>query len=190
MSDAQEHAEEHAQVPDATALAAVARELGDLLLVEVDGQRLARLQGLRGALADVGVEVPGSEVDLDELAADYNEAFVRPTGGGAPPVASLWIEGRFEGRAAARMRELGESAALTLDRGAARDAPIDHLGCILHLWAAGVTRAPWVARELGERWLTWVDAPLRRVEARGGFYAGVAGAVRALCVELEDGAPR
>ena len=109
---------------------------------------------------------------------------LRPDGGGAPPIASLWTEGRFEGDIARRTRELAESAALEFGAEAARGAPRDHLGSLLHLWAASVERAPWVADELAEQHLAWADAPLRRVAGGGGFYGRVAAATLSLLEEL------
>lgn len=171
-------------------LAAVARLFGDLLLAELDAGRLARLQhpDTRAALAEVGVEVPDvdpADADaLDDLASEYHAAFLRPEGGGAPPIGSLWIEGRYEGALAARIRELGKSAALDFEGSVARDAPVDHLGCVLHLWAASVERAPWVADEIAGEHLAWVDAPLGRVVELEGFYGGVAAALREFVGEL------
>jgi TorA maturation chaperone TorD len=177
-------------VSETESLAAVARLFGDLLLAELDTGRLRRLQdpAAREALGALGVSVP--EVDpadegaLDELAAEYHAAFLRPEGGGAPPIGSLWTEGRYEGALASRVRELARSAAVDFDRGAARDAPVDHLGCMLHLWAATSERAPWVADELAAEHLGWADAPLARVVEGGGFYGELAGALRGLLHEL------
>lgn len=183
MSDVRQVAGEEAQ-----ALAGAARLFGDLLLVELDDARLDALADPARAelLAELGVDVPegrGTEA-VDELAADYHAAFLRPEGGGAPPIASLWTEGRFEGDIARRVRALGESAALEFGEEAARGAPRDHLGVLLHLWAASIERAPWVADEIAEQHLNWADAPLRKVTDGGGFYGQVAAATLSLLGEL------
>ena len=178
----------HVAGEEALALAGAARLFGDLLLVELDGARLEALGAPEPAalLAELGVEVPAARgvAAIDELAAEYHAAFLRPDGGGAPPIASLWTEGRFEGDIARRTRELAESAALEFGAEAARGAPRDHLGSLLHLWAASVERAPWVADELAEQHLAWADAPLRRVAGGGGFYGRVAAATLSLLEEL------
>lgn len=170
---------------DLAALAGAARLFGDLLLTELDADRLRALQGDATAahLESLGIEVPhgsGSGV-LDELAASYHAALLRPTNGGAPPIGSLWTEGRYEGDLAARIRTLAESAAVEFTPEAARGAPVDHLGSILHLWAETTTRAPWAADEIAERHLAWADAPLDRTEAGAhGFYSNVAAASKRL----------
>ncbi|MEL6716939.1 MAG: molecular chaperone TorD family protein, partial [Planctomycetota bacterium] len=141
------------------------------------------------ALAAVGVEVPDpASADLDELAADFHGAFLQPTSGGAPPVASLWTEGRFEGDASARVRELAKSAAVDFDGAEARGAPIDHVGSLLHLWAATVERAPWVAEELAGVHIAAVAPALQRVASTPDFYGQVARAVLGLRVALEGAA--
>ena len=171
---------------DLAALAGAARLFGDLLLHEVTAESLRAMQepGTLEILESVGVEVPKestvSEAFLDDLAAEYHSALLAPTGGGAPPVASLWIEGRFEGQIVSRLRELARSAALEFGSEAARGAPVDHLGVLLHLWAASTERAPWVADEIASEHLAWTQAPLHQMQARGGFYGSVAVAVREL----------
>ncbi|MEL6428210.1 MAG: molecular chaperone TorD family protein [Planctomycetota bacterium] len=161
------------------------------MLVELDEARLARLAepDVAAALAAVGVEVPDpASADLDELAAEFHGAFLQPTSGGAPPVASLWTEGRFEGDAAARVRELAKSAAVDFDGVEARGAPIDHVGSLLHLWAATVERAPWVAEELAGVHIAAVAPALERVASTPDFYGQVAQAVLGLRVALEGAA--
>lgn len=169
-------------------LAGAARLFGDLLLVELDGPRLEALDApeSRALLAELGVQVPtdASPESLDELAAEFHGSLLRPEGSGAPPIASLWTEGRFEGAIAGRITELAKSAALEFGSEAARGAPRDHLGVLLHLWAASTERAPWVSDELAERHLAWADAPLDRVASGGGFYGQVAAATRELLGEL------
>ena len=70
----------NAAAEERSALAAVARELGDLLLIELDRDRLERLASVSEALREVGIDPPGRGADLDGLAADYHDAVVRPTG--------------------------------------------------------------------------------------------------------------
>ena len=80
----------HVAGEEALALAGAARLFGDLLLVELDDARLEALGAPEPAalLGDLGVEVPEARgaVAVDELAAEYHAAFLRPDGGGAPPV--------------------------------------------------------------------------------------------------------
>ncbi|QDV08813.1 Chaperone protein TorD [Planctomycetes bacterium Poly30] len=165
---------------EVASLAGAARLFGDLLLHELTPESLRALRepGPSELLRSVGVDVPvGADATpefLDELAAQYHAALLAPTGGGAPPVASLWIEGRYEGHIVARIRELAKSAALDFGPEAARGAPVDHLGALLHLWAASVERAPWVSDELAKEHLGWTNAPLAQMEKRGGFYGSVA----------------
>ncbi len=172
-------------------LVGAAKLFGDLLLTELDPASLAALQEpeSKAALTALGVEVPAesnpTESYFDELAAEYHAALLAPTGGGAPPVASLWIEGRFEGQTVSRLRTLAESAALDFGSEAARGAPVDHLGVLLHLWAACVERAPWVSNELAADHLAWAEAPLRQMAKRGGFYGSVAGAISQLVAVLQ-----
>ncbi len=173
-------------------LAGAARLFGDLLLRELNRETLLALQAPEPTelLRSVGVEVP-MDVDppdefFDELAAEYHSALLAPTGGGAPPVASLWIEGRFEGQIVSRLRELAESAALDYGYEAARGAPVDHLGVLFHLWAACVERAPWVSEELARDHLGWTDAPLRQMQKKGGFYGSVGAATAELVRVLRE----
>lgn len=170
------------------ALAHAARLFGDLLLFELDAGGLARLQApeLRAALEGLGVEVPTIDVAtpeaaraLEELAAAFYAALLAPTGG-APPIASLWLEGRYQGEAAARVADLAALAGIDFDGGAARSAPIDHLGCILLLWAEASARAPDIADVLASDHLAWADRPLARIAAGEGFYASLAAATREL----------
>ena len=159
------------------------------MLVELDDTRLTRLSepDVAAALNAVGVVVPDpASADLDELAADFHAAFLQPTGGGAPPVASLWTEGRFEGNAAARLRELAKSAAVDFDSEEARGAPIDHVGSMLHLWAATHERATWVADELASVHLAAVAPALTQAVSAEGFYGSVAQAVLELNAVLEQ----
>jgi len=177
---------------EVAALAHAARLFGDLLLFELDADGLARLQApeLRAALEGLGVEVPGFDAttpegarSLEELAAAFYAALLSPTGG-APPIASLWLEGRYEGEAAARVADLAALAGIDFDGVAARSAPIDHLGSILILWAEAAGRAPEVADVLASDHLAWAGRPLARIAAGDGFYASLAAATRELVEAL------
>lgn len=181
--------------PELAQLVGAARLFGDLLLTELNPASLRALQepAASEALAALGVEIPKEEdppeAFFDELAAEYHAALLAPTGGGAPPVASLWIEGRFEGQIVSRLRTLAESAALDFGSEAARGAPVDHLGVLLHLWASCVERAPWVSDELCSDHFAWAEAPLRQMAQRGGqqdFYGSVALAVTELVAVLRE----
>lgn len=180
MDAPQPGAEPSTAAGDTESLAAAASLFGDLLLAELDAARLGVLREPEraAALVALGVEVPTGEGEelLDELAAEFHGAFLRPADGGAPPVGSLWTEGRYEGQLAARIRELGEAAAAEFGNEAARGAPVDHLGSVLHLWALASSRAPWVADELAGQHLAWAAAPLAQAARRGGFYGQVASA--------------
>lgn len=172
--------------PELATLQALAELLGRLLLREVEAADLERLRApeLAAALAELGVELPEPEAErawLEERGADYHELFLSPEAG--PLVQSLWTQGRYEGDAAARVRQLAELAAVDFQREAARGAPVDHLGALLLLWAATAERAPAVAEELTREHLAWSRPALARVRSRGGFYGAVAGAAAAL-VEL------
>ena len=168
----------------------VARLLGGLLLHELTVERLEELSApeLRAALSEVGIELPASadRAVVDQLAAEFFEAFVQPQHGG-PLVQSLWTEGSYEGDTTVTVRKLAEAAAVDFDRRAARGAPVDHLGSLLVLWAATRTRAPQVAERLAQDHLAWSLGPLERLATGSGFYAGVArataGFVRAVIAE-------
>lgn len=166
------------------ALCTAARLFGDLLLTELDEHRLAwlRLPEVGGHLAHLGVDLPGDDTGVDELASQFHRAFLAPDRGGAPLVASLWTEGRYEGSQAARIRDLAAAASVQFHRQAVRGAPVDHLGVVLHLWAATATRAPRVADDLAATHLSWSEAPLARLggEESFGFYASVARATQDL----------
>ncbi|MFT7464955.1 MAG: TorA maturation chaperone TorD [Pseudohongiellaceae bacterium] len=179
------------------ALVNTAKLFGDLLLRELTAEQLATLRSpeAAAALAEVGVDVPqamdGDDArrQLDELAAEYHASFIAPHGGGAPPIASLWTEGRYEGAVAARIRVLARSAVVDFDAESARGAPVDHLGALLHLWAATSARAPWVAQEIASQHLAWTDEPLGRVAASSsGFYGDIARATGALVAVLREDA--
>ena len=172
------------------ALVALTRWVGETLLRELDAGALAGLReaSVATALAAHGLELP-SEADegawLDERAADFHDLFLSPTG--APLVQSLWQEGRYEGGAAAWVRQLAESLGLSLDREAARGAAPDHLGCILLLWSEARGRAPEHEQALVQDHLRWALAPLERLQARGGFYGALARLTAELVEELAPG---
>ena len=158
---------------------ATAEFLGQLLVREVDREQLTALRSaeLATALASLGITLPdaGAEDEwLEQRAAEYHELFLRPEPG--PLVQSLWTQGRYEGDATVRVRELAKHAGATFDRNAARGAAVDHLGCLMLLWAASSTTAPEVAAEIERAHLTWAQPGLRRIASTGGFYAGVASA--------------
>ena len=98
-------------------LAPVARLFGQLLLQEIDEERRLELTALplAEALAELGLRVDllAADVDLQELAADFLEVFVKPPTGG-PLVQSLWTQGSYEGNAAAAVRGLSSMTAIRL----------------------------------------------------------------------------
>lgn len=170
------------------ALAAAAWWVATLLLRELDGPGLddLRREELAPSLAEAGIELPspGEEAAwLDERAADYHDLFLSPQGG--PLVQSLWTEGRYEGTAAARVRQFAAAAGLELDGEAARGAAPDHLGCILRLWCLTRSSHPDLARELRLHHLAWARRPLVRMAGSGGFYGGLARIALGVIGELE-----
>ena len=172
--------------PQEDNLSDVARLFGRLLLHEVDEGMRAELCApeLSAALSSVGVDTGLLvEADLDQLAAEFLEAFLQPAEGG-PLVQSLWTQGNYEADCAVTVRKLAEAAGVDFDRQAARGAPQDHLGCILLLWAEVREPATAVAERLEQEHLAWALAPLARIAAGEGFYAGVARAVGAFLREL------
>ena len=100
----------------------------------------------------------GGQLTVEQLAVEFHRTSLAPDRGGAPLVASLWTEGRYEGSQAARIRDLAAAASVEFHREVVRGAPIDHLGVILHLWAATAHR----------RWRPspgWPSAATPRVQA-------------------------
>lgn len=177
---------------EAQALGTVCGWVGSLLLRELDAGMLRELRecGAASQLEELGLCLPGPEEEsawLDERAADYHDLFLSPEG--APLVQSLWQEGRYEGRPAARMRTLAGALGLELDREAARGAAPDHLGCILQLWSASQAAHPEVAAALLTDHLDWAANPLRRIQERSGFYGALAGLTLELCQALDGSAP-
>ena len=160
-----------ADLEEERALVALTRWVGETLLRELDGDALAALRAVpvAEALAAHGLELPAeAEEDawLDERAADFHDLFLSPTG--APLVQSLWQEGRYEGGAAGRVRQLAESLGLSLDAEAARGAAPDHLGCILLLWAEARGRAPEPTRGSARATLRSAADTARSACARSG----------------------
>ena len=175
-------------------LAHAARLFGELLLFELDEERFAWLEAplLRRALLELGVELPRRSADpkqraavIETLAAEFYTTLLSPTYG-APPIASLWSEGRYEGEPAQRLRALAAAASIEFDARVARDAPIDHLGCVLLLWAHAAEHAPAVADALAVEHLAWAHRPLDRIAQGEGFYAELAAALRSLIATLEE----
>lgn len=177
-------------VQDMSALVACAKLFGELLLHELTTERLEELRQpeVAAALSELGVEVPGacSRADLDLLAAEFLEAFVRPERGG-PLVQSLWEGGSFEGDAAVSVRRLATAAGVEFDRGAARGAAHDHLGCLLLLWSATRESAPEVAGVIEQQHLEWAIEPLARLHTESTFYKQLASATRDLLIAIVRG---
>lgn len=170
-------------------LHALAEFLGRLLLCEMDGKSLeiARDPEVSAAL---GVELPSTTDQTEWLelrAAEYHDAFLRPEGG--PMVQSLWTQGRYEGDAAIRVRELARFAGVEYQPSAARGAAPDHLGSLLLLWSASDGEVQSVADEIVKAHLEWAFQPLTQVESQGGFYGRVASLVTALLHGLMQAAP-
>lgn len=168
-------------------LRAVAELLGSLLLREVTAADLAELRGdgTNEVLASMGIELPPVEIEaewLEQTAAEFHDLFLRPANG--PLVQSLWAQGRYEGDATVRVRQLAEAAGATFDAGAARGAAVDHLGSVLLLWAATDGNAQEVADELSSAHLAWALPALRPIQSSESFYAPLARAVEALIGEL------
>lgn len=168
-------------------LRAAADLVGRLLLRELEPADLARWRaaGLVDELARAGLVLPdaGGQAEwLDERAAEFHDLFLRPESG--PLVQSLWTQGRYEGDATVRVRQLAEHAGLEFQRGPARGAAVDHLGSLLLMWAATSSSAPPVADELVREHLEWARAPLTRIARRDGFYGAVAKLALATLDEL------
>ena len=171
------------------ALRAVAELMGRLLLRELTADDLTALRdpGLAPALAELGLELPAPADQaawLEQRAADYHDRFLRPQTG--PLVQSLWSQGRYEGDATVRVRQLAEAAGVEFQREAARGAAVDHLGSLLLLWAATAGPAPAVASEIVKEHLAWALTPLGQIEAGEGFYGAEASGTADLIQVLTD----
>jgi TorA maturation chaperone TorD len=151
-----------------------ARLFGRLLLRELDEATLAHLRQpeVASALAELGVVVPAGGADSDvieEMAAEYCACFlVGP--GHVPLVQSVWEQGANDQQSGLALSELARSAGLSFDREQARSAPVDHLGCILLLWAKLADDWPEASEYVIRRHLPWAQAPLRRLAQDSGFY--------------------
>lgn len=168
---------------DRAALAPTVTLFARLLLRELDADLLTQLQhpDVAAALRDLEVGVPSPD-ELEALRADYADLFVLPQRG-APPVASLWLEGRYQGESTAALQRVTEATGYAFDGGAAQ-APKDHLGCLLLLWVAALEQDPALSRDLALQLQGWVPRALAQPAADGGFYGQVARAVVALLPEL------
>lgn len=166
----------------------LARFFGRTLLAELDRSRLEELHvpEVKQALETLGVEVPPlTDESLECLGAQYFEVFLQPRSS-SPPVQSLWVEGKYEGEAAISIRRLAKVANLKYQKELARGAPVDHLGCILILWAESFCRAPAVARILEQQHLAWATPFLiQTAQLHSGFYGQVARALANFLEELQ-----
>lgn len=162
---------------DVAALAASARLFGRLLVRELDPATLRGLQQteVREALGAVGVEVPDA-ADADELAHAWLACFLHPDDG-PPPVQSLVRDGKYDGDPAAAVRALAKAAGLELAAGA-RNAPPDHIGCILLLWAELATTRPELVARITDQHLDWAVPVLHATASRRDlpFYPQLAAA--------------
>ena len=175
------------QLRDDAALRAPARLFAALLLRELDAAALEELRRpeIRAALAALSVSLP-DEADLPTLASDFFAQVLQPAN--TPPlVQSLWAEGKFDGDAAVAVRSYAEAAGLELAE-AARNAPVDHLGCLLTLWAELHEREPDAAARFARQHLAWVAGSTASRAQGDRFYDQVQRATAALCVEIVAGA--
>jgi TorA maturation chaperone TorD len=169
-------------------LRAVADVCGRLLLREANAADLELMHRpeLAGALAALGVDVPlgATEAVLERLAQEYFE-FFRREGAEEPPVASLWRQSQA-GDSAAAARRAAAAAGVQLDRGLERDAPIDHIGSLLVLWARTDESSPEVAELLRIEHLAWgIDAlHARALVEDAGFYPSLARAAIAVLARV------
>lgn len=159
-----------------------------LLRREPDAELLAELRApeVTATLGALGVALP-EDAELEEVCAQYVELLLHPRRG-APPVASLWVDGRYEGDTAIALRKVAEAAGCTFDTTAASGVPADHLGCILDLWCTCATDHPDLANLIAHDYLAWVDRALGAAGAADGFYGQVARATLGLVRELRASA--
>lgn len=155
-----------------------------LLLRELDAGLLAELEQpeVAAALDQVGIALPATG-DLEDLRATYVELFLHPRRG-APPIASLWADGKYEGDSAIALRRLAAAADCEFDRDVAGGAPVDHLGCVLLLWCACAETAPDLANLIASEHLTWVHRALELPSAYPGFYGQLSRATATLVATL------
>lgn len=174
------------QLPD------VARLFGRVLLYELDAAALAALRedSTREALSRLSIEVPAAATE-EALAAEYFECFLHPRHG-APPVASLWLDGDY---GSACRRDIERWAELCGYSFAPQDEQVaapDHLGALLLLWAELAPELPEKADELAEHLSRWAPRALHSACARSGFYGDVSRALRAfleLITTIPSGSP-
>ncbi|HGY92129.1 MAG TPA: hypothetical protein ENK43_13245 [Planctomycetes bacterium] len=179
--------ERTASAEDAERWKAVARLFAAFLLEEVTPARIRKLEddGAATMLREMGLELPAPDDEgaLEELAAEFFGAFVSPEGF-PPPVQSLFSGGVYESAPAASMRAIADAAGLAHDSGAARGAPVDHLGCQLLLWSELIARDPAAAQAFAERHLVWARPLLARLPS-DTFYGRLAEVVtefiRSIC---------
>lgn len=172
-------------------MATAARMFGRLLVRELDPATLRELEqpAVRAALAELHIVVP-SEADLDVLAHEWLRCFLHPPQA-SPPVHSLFRDGNYSGDAAVAVRRIAAAAGLEPAAGA-RNAPPDHIGSILLLWADLTDRRPDLARLLEREHMQWAERALLRVlpppEAdSSGFYEAVARATVSLVRQIREG---
>ena len=166
---------------DVAGLVPAARLLSRLLLREVDDSWRAEVGApeVAAAFQEIGIELP--EVwDFDALAAEFFETFLNPAHG-APPVESLWTEGRYEADCAVALRKIAGAAGFEFEGHESAGVPVDHLGCILLLWAECIEGHPDLAGLLADEHLGWVPRALATASQRDGFYGSVAAATVAFC---------
>lgn len=155
-----------------------------LLLRELDRETLTALQApaVANALAALEVDLPSAD-DLEALQARYCALFLHPERG-APPVASLWVDGQYEGDSLQTLRKIAAAAGCDFDRSAAGGAAEDHLGSILLLWCACVESDPELARLLRSQHLGWAERALAQGARDEGFYGQVSRATLRLLADL------
>ena len=164
-----------------------ARLLGRLLVRELDGATLDELSAPEVAplVESIGIPLPAAS-ELDELAHQWLAAFLHPQGG-SPPVHSLYRDGGYQGDPAAAVRRIGEAAGLEIAPGA-RNAPVDHIGCILLLWSETALDRPELADILVQEHLDWATHALSPTAggAADSFYPCVARTTLAFIRQLLD----
>ncbi|MCB9868970.1 MAG: molecular chaperone TorD family protein [Planctomycetes bacterium] len=169
-------------------LAPAARLLAWLMLREPDAALLRELGSpeIAAALAAAGVELPSTDA-LEEVHAEFFAVLLHPERS-APPIASLWLDGQYEGDTAVAVRALASESGLDFDPEVAGGAPVDHLGSLLLLWSESAEAAPEVATRLAADYLGWVDAALHEARGRPGFYGSLSRAVCAMVAEIRGAA--
>lgn len=169
------------------ALVATAQLFGDLLLDGVDAVALRRLQepGLAEGLAALGVEVPMADPGTPTGAFALDALRRAHEAWNGPPrvlVASTW-----SGAHATPAAELVDLAALAGFELTGREdgpTPVDHLGSVLHLWAACAASAPAVADVVASDHLAFADAALAALGEGAGFHPSLARATRELVATI------